>query len=233
MDAFRFLKFFVAFAAVLAFGSACRYCGNAGKQGAAPTPFVAEELKSEIPFSTKEPEIFQVEIVTAANEIENKIFLARSGANRRIDYSFGEKNQVAFLQSDKNYLIFPREKIYAEDAGQDSFAPETATDFLTSGLLNAKTGARFFSEGKENNLAKYRVVFGDAEKSESIVFVDEALNLPVKQEFYSVDGERKTLTMTIEFRNFKPEAGAELFKVPKDFRKVSMEEFRKLLKKEK
>ena len=232
MDAFRFLKFFCLFAVVLAFGSACRYCGNAGNDNAARTPFVAEELKSEIPFSTKEPEIFQVEIVTIAGEIENKIFLARSGANRRIDYNFGEKDQVALLQTDKNYLIFPSRNIYAEDAASNSFAPEISTDFLTSGLLNAKTGVRFFSEGKENNLAKYRAVFGDAEKSEALIFVDETVNLPVRQEFYSRSGDEKTLTMTVEFRNLKLEAGAELFAVPKNFRKVSAEEFRKLLKKE-
>jgi hypothetical protein len=212
----------------------CRYCRNARSGDSQPTPFVAEELKSEIPFSTKEPEIFQVEIVTAANETEKRIFMARNGARRRFDYNFDEKDQVAFLQTDKNYLIFPRQKIYAENAARDSMPAESWTDFLTSARLNAKTGVRFFSEGKENNLAKYRVTFGDAENaaSESLVFVDETVNLPVRQEFYSTDGERKTLTMTIELKNLKLEAEASLFEIPRDFRKVSLEEFRSVLKKE-
>lgn len=232
MCSFRFIKFLGIFAFVLALVSGCRYCGKAGGGDPQPTPFVAEELKSEIPFSTKEPEIFQVEIVTTAGETENKIFMARSGAKRRFDYNFGEKDQVAFLQTDKNYLMFPRQKIYAENAGRDLLPAESWTDFLTSARLNAKTGVRFFSEGKENNLAKYRVTFGDAERSEALVFVDETVNLPVRQEFYSREGEQKILTMTVELRNLKLEAETSLFEIPGDFRKVSIEEFKAILKKE-
>ena len=196
MYSFRFIKFLGIFAFVLAMSPACRYCQKAGGGDSQPGPFVAEELKSEIPFSTREPEIFRVEIVTTVNETENKIFMARTGANRRLNYNFGEKNEVAFLITDKNYLMFPRQKIYAENAGRDSMPAESWTDFLTSRWLNAKTGVRFFSEGKENNLTKYRVVFsdgGNAENgaSESLIFVDETVNLPVRQEFLALRASRK------------------------------------------
>lgn len=234
MWSFNFIKFLGVFVFALAMPSACRYCQKKGSETPTPTPFVAEELKSEIPFSTKEPEIFQVEIVMTAASGENKIFMARSGANRRYDYNVGGKNQVVLLETDKNYSLFPVKKIFTENAANDYAPPEAWTDFLTNRWLNAKTDVRFFSEGTENNLAKYRVTFGDAEnaKSESLVFVDETVNLPVRQEFYSLSGEEKTLTMTIEFRNLKLEADDELFTVPKDFRKVSIEEFRSVLKKE-
>jgi hypothetical protein len=224
----------VVFAFVLALVSACRYCQRAGNGTTTPTPFVAEELKSDIPFSTKEPEIYQVEFVTTTTSGESKIFSARTGANRRLDYNFGEKDQVTFLKTDKNYLMFPARKIFAENTAKDILPVESWADFLTTEWLNSKTDVRFFNEGRENNLAKYRARFGDAEiaRSESLIFVDETVNLPVKQEFYSVAGEQKTLTMTIELKNLKLEAGAELFSVPKDFRKVSIEEFRSVLKKE-
>ena len=234
MFSFNFIKFFGVFAFALTISSACRYCQNSERKTAAPTPFTAEELKSEIPFSTKEPEIFQVEIVVTANGTENKMYVARNGNSRRFDYNFGSKNQVSMIQADKNYLIIQSRKIYAENTAENFTASENWTDFLTTGWLNAKTDVKFFNEGKENNLTKYRVIFGEADnaKSESMIFIDESVNLPVRQEFYSLSGEQKTLTMIIELKNLKLEADADLFSVPKDFRKVSIEEIRSVLKKE-
>jgi outer membrane lipoprotein-sorting protein len=234
MISFNFIKFLGVCAFALAISSACRFWQKGVGETPAPTPFVAEELKSEIPFSTREPENFQVEIVITAGGAENKIFTARSGNSRRFDYDSGAKNQVSFLQTDKNYLMLPGKKIYTENVPDGFAASENWTDFLTVEWLNAKTDVKFSSEGKENNLAKYRAVFGEAEnaKSESLIFIDENANLPVRQEFYSVSGEQKTLTMTVELKNLKFEAEAELFAVPKDYKKVSNEEFRSVLKKE-
>ncbi len=234
MFSFNFIKFLGVCAFILAASSACRFWQKIGGATPTPTPFVAEELKSEIPFSTKEPENFQVEIVITAGGSENKIFTARSGNNRRFDYNSGAKNQVSLLQTDKNYLLLPGKKIYTENAPDVFAASENWTDFLTVEWLNSKTDVVFSSEGKENNLAKYRAIFGAAEnaKSESMIFVDESFGLPVRQEFYSREGEQKTLTMTVELKNLKLEAEAGLFAVPKDYKKVSNEEFRSVLKKE-
>ncbi len=232
MRSLKLLKFLAVFAFFLAMSSACRYCQKTGGENSAPTPFAAEELKSEIPFSTKEPDIFQVEIVTTANDREDKIFMARDGAKRRVDYDLGKKGQATFLQSGKNYLLLSSKKIYAETPAESATFFDGWTDFLTSRWLNAKTDVKFFNDGTAENLTKYRIVFGDAEKSESLIFVDETVNLPIRQEFYSVDGEQKTLTMKIEFRNLKLEADAEMFAIPNGFRKVSIEEFRSVLRKE-
>jgi hypothetical protein len=65
-----------------------------------------------------------------------------------------------------------------------------------------------------------------------LIFVDEAQNLILKQEFYSVNGEQKTLMTTIELKNLKLETEADLFIIPKDYRKTSLEEFRKILQSE-
>lgn len=222
-------KIFTFFAFVLLISSACRFFQTANSD--TPKPFTPEEIKSEIPFSTKEPEIFQAEIVITANNQENKKFVARNGSNRRFDYNSGAKNQVSVLQTDKIYTLLTDKKIFMETVLTENVsAPEN----LTGELLNAKTDATFTKTGAENNLTQYRVNFGDAEnaKSETLVFVDETINLPIKQEFYSLEGGQKTLTMTIELRNFKAEAANDLFAVPKDYRKVSAEEFRKILQSE-
>jgi len=231
MPSLNSIKLLGVFALALLTFSACRFWQNATGETPSPTPFTAEELKNGIPFSAKEPEVFQTEIVVTANNQENKMFVARSGNNRRLDYNFSAKNQLLFLQADKNYLVLPNRKIYAENTSAENIiVSESWTDFLTTEWLNAKTDVRFFKLEAENNLVKYRVSFGDAEnaKSEALIFVDQTKNLIVKQEFYSVNGEQKILTMTVELKNLKLEAEADLFTVPKDCRKISIEEFRQI-----
>ncbi|CAN5530544.1 hypothetical protein BH10ACI1_BH10ACI1_29030 [soil metagenome] len=213
--------------------SACRFFQTANSD--TTKPFTPEEIKSEIPFATKEPEIFQTEIVITANNQENKKFIARNAENRRCDYNFGAKNQVTVLQTDKFLKILTDKKIYTEDVlSKTTTAQESWSGFLTNEWLNAKTDANYTKIGTENNLTQYRVNFEDAEnaKSEMLIFIDENINLPVRQEFYSTGDGQRILTLKVELRNFKPEAAADLFSVPKDFKKVSAEEFRKILQSE-
>ena len=163
-------------------------CGWQQAKPDAPAPFVAGEIKSEIPFSTKEPENFQAETVIIINGKEDKTFVARNGGNRRLDYNFGEKNQFAVLQTaaNQNFLILTVKKIYAENmASAVAQTPDGFKDFLTNEWLNARADAKFSKLGAENNLAKYSVKMNDSDNAESIVFVDEKINLPIRQEFYS------------------------------------------------
>lgn len=219
-------KICAVFVLLLLTSSACRFFQKANTDTS--KPFTPEEIKSEIPFLTKEPEVFQFEIVITANNQENKKFVARNGNNRRYDYDFSAKNQVSVVQTDKFYTIFADKKIYTETVlTQSVSAQENWTSFLTNELLNEKTDAEFTKIGTENNLTQYRVNFGSAEnaKSETLIFVDENISLPIKQEFYSLENGQRILTMTIELRNFKAEAENDLFAVPKDFKKVSAQEF--------
>jgi hypothetical protein len=121
MLSFRFSKNFAFLALiVLAFFSACRYGQNNNAETNAPKPTEIEELKSEIPFSTKEPENFQAEIVVSTGGTERKTFVARSGANRRYDFNADAKAQVSTVATDRNYLILPDKKIYAENSGLEN-----------------------------------------------------------------------------------------------------------------
>ncbi len=220
-------KHLAVFVLLLLSCAGCRFFQTANSD--TPKPFTLEEIKSDIPFSTKEPEVFQAEIVITANGVENKKFIARNGNSRRFDYNLGAKNQVSVVQNDKIYTILADKKIYTETALGANFP---AQNDWTSEWLNAKTDAEFTKIGTENNLTQYRVSFGDTAKSEMLIFVDENLQFPVKQEFYSLENGQRTLTMTIELKNFKPEAADDLFIASKDFKKVSAEEFRKILQSE-
>ena len=214
----------------------CSYWRGQTNATPAPTPFVAEELKSAIPFSTKEPDVYQTEIVMIdAGGFEEKTFAAKNGANRLLILDFQGKTETALLQTGENlnFSIAPRQKIYAENKYETAIAKsESLNDLLTTELINRKTDARFETLGAENNLVKYRVTLDDAKNSEVILYVNVQIGLPVRQEFYSVTGERKNLTSTMELRNFNLQAEAGIFEIPKDYRKVSPSEFRETMRRE-
>lgn len=230
MFSFNFTKFFAVFALFFLLFSACRFWQTGGNESSNKTTSVSDDLKSEIPFSTKEPEQFQAEIVVSANETERKTFAARNGANRRYDFNFGAKNQLTNLQTDKYYLILSEKKIYAETGATQNISTDDWTNFLTTEWLNQKTDANFEKLETTDNLTKYRVKLGASEQSEVLIFVDAQIGLPMKQEFYSIKGEQKILTYSVELKNLKLKTDESLFTVPTDFKKVSVEEFRKILR---
>lgn len=195
----------------------------------------AEEIPTDIPFSTKEPENYQAEIVvtTQANgeNPADKMFVARSGQRQLLITDFGEKHAVSFLKTaDKSYLSSAGARIYAEvsDSAQvyQSETAETKISLFTD-FLNEKFDARFEKIGVENNLAKYRILLGDGKSSETFIYIDETLNIPVKQEVFSISGEQKKMLFSVEVLNFKPQADENNFSVPKDFKKVSINDFRR------
>lgn len=220
------LKFILIFTLVCA--SSCKYWQNSANSNSQATPNTTPEIadiQSDIPFSTKEPETFQADIIIKNEGEEDKIFIAKSQGR-----FFSRNGDVATLQTEanKSFLINFAKKIYVENIGKSAAkvesSGETLNDYLTTEWLNQKTEAKFESLGAENGLSKYRVIF---ESSESLIFVDENYKIPVRQEFYSIEGETKTLTYLIELQNLKLIADESLFEVPKDFRKVTIEEFRK------
>ncbi|MBA3693767.1 MAG: hypothetical protein H0W77_10075 [Acidobacteria bacterium] len=221
------IKFFLVSALLSC--QACGFCQSKTDATVSPTPFIVEELKSEIPFLTKEPDAFQTEIVvTAKDNFEDKTFIAKNGANRFIAFDFQGKTEFALLQlgGNQSFLIAPSQKVFAENqletAGAES---ETLNDLLTAGWSNQKADAKFERLGAENNFVKYLVSLDETKKSEIIISVDEKIGLPVKQEFYSMSNGQKTLTLTMEIKNFSLQTEAKYFEVPKDYKKVLLKEF--------
>ncbi len=204
-------------------------CGWQQEKTETPRLFVTDELKPDAPFATKEPENFQAEFAVTTNGFENKTFVARNGNSSRYDYAFETKNQFTVLQTGANqsFIIFPAKKIYAESSVSTIAAPQTTEnfkDFLTNEWLNQKADAKFTALGAENGLTKYAVRLNDSTNAETVVFFDEKIGLPIRQEFYSSDGgEQKILTSVFEMRNFKTQTENDLFEIPKYFRKVSLE----------
>ncbi len=202
-------------------------------------PFAAEELKTGIPFSSKEPDVYQTEIVltnySVGEKFERKSFTARNGAKLRSDF----ENKISFLQPNENekFLIHSGKKIYVASQTSSGASSETGDgikDFLATEWLNEKRGATFRNLGVENGLTKYLVRLEDTPNinSETLIYIDESLKIPVKQEFYTINGEQKILVFSMELRNLKLQTDNIFFELPKDYRKVSLNEFQKAIRQE-
>jgi hypothetical protein len=228
------LKITVVFAAI--FVSSCSFWQSKTVATPASTTSVSE-IKSAIPFSTKEPNVYQTEISIAANGVEDSTFTARNATNQLTVFDFRKKTEFALLKNGENqiFLINHRRKIYAENASTANVSEvkgDSLKDFLTAEWLNQKKDAKFETLSAENGFAKYRVNLDETTNSEIIVFVDEKIGLPVKQEFYTISGEQKTLSFTVELKNFSQQIEAKNFDLPKDYRKVMPKEFQDVLQRE-
>lgn len=215
-------KFFLA-SAVL-FCSSCGFWQTAENTNTAP--FIADEIKNGIPFKTKEPDRFQTEIIVTnylnSEKNEKKYLLARDGVRRLIVFNQDDKGKTAVLQTEDGGIFFI-------DHEQKSYRPGQAPtlqinteldEFLTVEWLNQKSDAAVENLGTENGLTQYRFQIAGSSSSEIVIFIDESLQVPVKQEFYSMTGEQKKLTLSVELRNFLLSADENLFKLPQDYKKI-------------
>ena len=198
-------------------------CGFLQSSENKPVPLVPE-TKSRFPFKTKEPENFQCEIVVTAGEATRRTLLARKNDRRRVDFDLGEKNQRSVLLTDKEYLIAFDRKIFAENTVKTGVGDAQFSE-LTSELLNRGEHAEFEEIGREKSVVKYRVILEGSEANEIIVYFDEMIGMPVKQDFFAVNGAEKTLQYSINVVGFLTEVDEGLFAIPAGFRKVSLEEF--------
>jgi hypothetical protein len=230
-------NFVVILFAVL--GNACSVWQSADNQNVSPpkAPFTHAEIKSEIPFSTREPDVYQTEIVVTTGDSEEKMFTARDGNRRRYDFTFPNDSLVSVISdaAGGRKFINHQKKIYADDNLSEKLIaaplPENWNDFLTADLLNRKINVRFEKISTENNLTKYSIVSSEtnAAASETIISIDENLGFPVKSEFYATESGAKVLKFSVEMKNISLQIEDRTFQIPENFRKVSPEEFRMLI----
>jgi hypothetical protein len=208
-----------------------------------------EETLTTPPFATKEPERYQaLRVITSSTGVEangqgaadsssNQTFIARDGERRREDYETPAGTKISFLQlSNGIYLLLPEKKMYAEwkpEAGGigEGGAASVPPDFSPDKLLNeARPEAHYEKLGAETvngrTAAKYRVTLrgktGAAKEvtTESLIWVDETLGMPIKSEMTLTDGAR----VMMELRDIKETVDASLFALPQDYRKVEERE---------
>ena len=200
-------------------------------------------VSSTPPFQTKEPDRYRairtLTVVTANGKtVTTKNLIARDGDLRRAESQVASKT-IAYLETPEGrFVLLPAEKIYAEVAA-DSDLPgnedEDALERSPEGLLHADTGSTSYQPlGKEalgqRGTDKYRVVVNAASSpnvsvNETLIWIDEALKMPIKSEAKSADGTR----VSMELSEISIDVDQSLFQIPKDYNKVTFAELRKRL----
>lgn len=201
------------------------------------------------PFATKEPDKYQASIFFAsrfeegaANFVEQTYRVARDGANRRLDFETGDAHYAKLQTADgKVYILLPKKKVYAELTTTTDAPTNLPEEISLEHLLHTKPiGASYERIGEEDlagrRAIKYRLNFGAVKgaenaRTETFVWADESLGLPVKTEIVAIENNQPIgAKNVIELREIKTEVAPEIFTVPKDFRKVSPQEIQQLLR---
>ncbi len=190
----------------------------------------ADLAKTEPPYNNKEPEKYQVEIWQTSPTGTEKFFIVRNGDKWRIDSAYGSPDQVSNIHTEKDLVLSFAAKSYAEFPTSHGYDErEGMVTEISLGMLNSKAKGVYERTGTEDGVTKYKVT-SDADKGkESVVSFDEKLGIPVRKEIYKGTGAERTLEMTVTLNGFKPEADEGAFVLPKEFKKVSVEEIKKIL----
>jgi outer membrane lipoprotein-sorting protein len=183
------------------------------------------------PFKTKEPERYRAtRTITSVTDGKTKVTtytIAKDGELRRFEAEFGSKKMIFMDLPEGKLVLFPDEKVYADQLGElpsgspyeDESSPEKLLHTDTSNSSYQKLGTEAISG---RNTEKYRVVVnevngGNVSSSETLIWIDEALGIPIKSETKSSDGSRSTM----ELSNISLEVDKNLFQVPNDYKKIS------------
>ena len=192
------------------------------------------------PFQTKEPDRYQatrtITVVTADGKtVITKTSIAREGDKRRHESQTLSK-RVAYLDlPEGRFVMLLDEKVYA-DLGADSEPEISEDDEITpERLLHTDAGSTTYqSLGNEavggRNANKYKSIVnsssaGNVSHSETLMWIDEALSMPIRSETTSPDGTR----ITVELSDLKLDVDTRMFQVPNDYEKIAFSELRKRL----
>ena len=235
------MKRFAAYKYVLLVGtlllSSC-----SSKPQAGPTNSQSRDLivSSTPPFQTKEPQHYQaIRTITytdsTGSAITHKTTIARSGIFRREETENNDSGTLVFLESDKGrFILLPEQKIYSE---MTNASPLDPTEFESSPerLLHPDAVSSVFQTlGSETvsgrNTTKYRVAVNTATgsnvtPSDTLIWIDESLGMPVKSETTAGDGSH----VTMELSNIVLEVDKNLFQIPEDYVKVNATALRQRL----
>ncbi|MGI8812287.1 MAG: hypothetical protein ACR2IH_07125 [Pyrinomonadaceae bacterium] len=214
--------YFVILTALIAECAGCRQSNSVGKNAGTADPTSGRAAA----FPTKEPETYQAEVVITAGGIEQKFRCMRKGSASRIDYDLGREYQRSYIRTDADRVVSDRRKLYADvpaGRGGSELQNDTADNMLIR---------NHYSEierlGTENGLSKFRAKMDQSTASEAIIYVNDELGLPVREELFSLspDGGRQ-LQYTYELRDVRNEVDTGVFEIPQNYKKVSIDEFNK------
>lgn len=243
---------FVLLAALvlLALGALIYWARQRQKPASPPDSSKSENVLPVPPFATREPQRYQATRISTSNTASgaaadqtssSRVLIARDGDKRREDYDLGGVI-VSYLElPPAHYALLPAQRIYADISSESpAGAPaELPSEFSPDRLLNESLSeSRYEILGNEvvngRVTIRYRVTtmnIGEANslKSETLIWVDQSLGLPVKSET-TVAEEGNRTKFTTELQSITEEVDGKLFDLPAEFRKVGYGEFERQLR---
>jgi outer membrane lipoprotein-sorting protein len=207
------------------------------------SPTNSRVVSSTPPFQTREPERYQAirEVrftpASGGEATVTRTVIAKNGAMRREEDNAGSKRVVYLDLPTGRFLLLPDEKLYAQldddantqvSADPDSDMP--AELYLHTGPIQST----YENVGNEpvngRTTTKYRVAVNSLEgesvnDSETLIWVDESLGMPIKSVTRSATGTR-----TMELSEVTMEVETGLFEIPSSYQKVDPKSLRQRLR---
>ena len=175
------------------------------------------DTKSEFPFSTREPEVYQGDLVTTSGEGQDHYFVARKGDKWRYDIFRGADIAMSQIRSDKLYGIDHRKKTYWEIPEQRAAGGDI--NDITRNFFRGHEYHNFDEIGRDGTLIKYKVRDAGDSKGDVIITIDTASGVIVKHEFMS--RVKQQPDFVYEVRNLKMEVDDSVFVLPAGYQKVA------------
>lgn len=199
-------------------------------------------ISSTPPFQTKEPERYQatrtITTVTANGETTvTKNRIARDGELRRDEIELWQQRVAYLYLPDGRFLIVPEEKVFVDLTKTDETPgiydeSETSPDRLLHTYPVATSYQQLAAETVNGRTAqKYRVVVNSSaaanvSDNETLIWIDEALHMPIKSETTSRDGKRVTMELTEITLDVDP----SVFRIPEGYEKITILDLSKRMK---
>jgi hypothetical protein len=199
------------------------------------------------PFPTKEPERYQATRVIRTGEsspgssdlsaVETRsstTFIARDGDKRREEYHSRSGEKIVYLEiPPRRFVLLPANKTYADldavqgetEASNLQNEAEISPDRL---IYEARPETHYQKLGIENlggrTTTKYRVTLdqtanGNTVSSETLIWVDEALGMPIRSLTRETGHDHFSEVMT-ELKDISLDIDQGLFQLPKDYKRA-------------
>ena len=194
------------------------------------------------PFKTKEPARYRGTRITTMQTSNGetdltKSFIARNGDMRRYESGTGAAQTVYLERPEGRFVLLPTEKVYADITATPEISG-TQEDVTAEWMVHSENGTTSFQKlGTEvvggRKTEKYRIVVntpasGSVIVSEALIWIDEALQMPIRSEMTGSDGVK----VTTELTDVALDVDNHVFQVPDDYQKITYTEFMNRLRKQ-
>ena len=194
------------------------------------------------PFQTKEPERYSAtRTITIfspnSDALVTRTLIAKDGPRRREEPLTTEVRVVYIDVPEGRFMLYPAGKVYAaavpEDApANSSDAEENSPDRLLHTDPISTTYQPLGTETVNGRSAtKYRIVVNNSGSenvslNETLMWIDDALNMPIKSETKSPNGTRSVM----ELSDIALDPDKQLFQIPAGYEKIVFSALQKQLK---